>query len=157
MQEEVEGRTVSLAVNTTKMTGRVLKEAITRYMNAQRSRQRTQPEKEQPKTGHVSMRELQKQYGELRSVELDDTSTRRFDRFARKYHVQYKVFRLEKGKYQLWFKAPNDAAMQSAFSEYMADKINRSSRPSMLEMLRKLREQMVNLVPRREKHRELEL
>ncbi len=32
MQEEVENRTVTPTVNTTKMTGRVLKEALRKYL-----------------------------------------------------------------------------------------------------------------------------
>lgn len=32
MQEEVENRTVTLSINATKMTGRVLKEALRKYL-----------------------------------------------------------------------------------------------------------------------------
>ena len=102
------------------------------------------------------MRQLQKQYGDLRSVTIDDDNTRQFERIARKYHVQYKVYRCEKGKYEIFFKAPNDAAMQSAFREYAAKKIRKADRPPITETLQKLREQIAASVGERATRKERE-
>ena len=137
MQEEVEQRTVTLVVSATKFTGRVLKEAITRHLQNTKTRKR---EHTSTKSGRVTMRQLQKQYGDLRSVTVDDNNTRQFERIARKYHVQYKVFRCEKGKYQIFFKAPNDEAMQAAFQEYAAKKIRKAERQPISQTLQKLQE-----------------
>jgi len=137
MQEEVEQRTVTLVVSATKFTGRVLKEAITRHLQNTNTRKR---EHTSTKSGRVTMRQLQKQYGDLRSVTVDDNNTRQFERIARKYHVQYKVFRCEKGKYQIFFKAPNDEAMQAAFQEYAAKKIRKAERQPISQTLQKLQE-----------------
>lgn len=134
MQEDIEHRTVSLTISAVKFTGRVLKEAITRYLqNSQKHKQ----EKSTTKSGHVTMRQLQKQYGDLRSVTVDDNNTRQFERIARKYHVQYKVFKCEKGKYQIFFKAPNAAAMESAFMEFSTQKLERAARPSIVQRLQR--------------------
>lgn len=38
MQEEVENRTVTLSINATKMTGRVLKEALRKYLAYQKAK-----------------------------------------------------------------------------------------------------------------------
>ena len=130
MQEEVEQRTITLAVSATRFTGRILKEAITRHVQSAKTHSR---EHMSTKTGRVTMRQLQKQYGELRSVTVDDNSTRQFERIARKYHVQYKVYRREKGKYQIFFKAPNDEAMQSAFQEYAAKKLHKAERQPIMQ------------------------
>lgn len=137
MQEEVEQRTITLVVNAAKFTGRVLKEAITRHLQNAKTHKR---EHTSTKSGRVTMRQLQKQYGDLRSVTVDDKNTRQFERIARKYHVQYKVYRCEKGKYQIFFKAPNDEAMQSAFKEYAAKKLRKADRQSITQTLQKMRE-----------------
>lgn len=137
MQEEVEHRTVTLVVSATKFTGRVLKEAITRHLQNTKTRKR---EHTSTKSGRITMRQLQKQYGDLRSVTVDDNNTRQFERIARKYHVQYKVFRCEKGKYQIFFKAPNDEAMQAAFQEYAAKKLRKAERKPIAQTLQKLQE-----------------
>jgi len=134
VQEDIEHRTVSLTISAVKFTGRVLKEAITRYL--QHSQKHKQG-KSTTKSGRVTMRQLQKQYGELRSVTVDDNNTRQFERIARKYHVQYKVFKCEKGKYQIFFKAPNAAAMESAFMEFSTQKLERADRPSIVQRLQR--------------------
>ena len=153
MQEDVEHRTVTLAVNATKFTGRVLKEAITRHLQNTNTRKR---EHTSTKSGRVTMRQLQKQYGDLRSVTVDDNNTRQFERIARKYHVQYKVFRCEKGKYQIFFKAPNDEAMQSAFKEYVTKKLEKAERPSVLQQLKDLSAQLSATIGEKVRHKERE-
>ena len=154
MQEDVEQKTVTLAVNAVKFTGRVLKEAISRHVQNTRMKKR---ENTPAKTGRVTMRELQKQYGELRSVTIDDDSTRQFERIARKYHVQYKVYRCAKGKYQIFFKAPNAEAMETAFQTFVTNKIRKAERPSVLQMLQDLQKTLFRpgreRVPRRERER----
>lgn len=45
MQEEVESRTVTLAINTAKLTGRVLKAAICKYLAYRKEKKREGPVK----------------------------------------------------------------------------------------------------------------
>lgn len=154
MQEDVEQRTVSLVVSAAKFTGREFKNAISKFVQNQHAKQRSKTP--QSKSGRVTMRELQKQYGELRSVNIDDNNTRQFERIARKYHVQYKVFRCEKGKYQIFFKAPNDEAMQAAFKEYVTKKLEKAERPSVLQQLKDLQAQLTSTIGERVRHKERE-
>ncbi len=152
MQEEVEQRTVTLVVNAAKFTGRVFKEAVSRHLQNTKAHKR---EHTSTKSGRVTMRQLQKQYGDLRSVTVDDNNTRQFERIARKYHVQYKVFRCEKGKYQIFFKAPNDEAMQAAFQEYAAKKLRKADRQPITQTFQKLQELTASVGERvRRKERE---
>ena len=158
MQEDVEHRTVALAVSAVKFTGRVLKEAISRHsqnMKAQKREKKAQKaENKATKPGRVTLRQLQKQHGELCRIDVDDRLTRDFDRIARKYHVQYNVFRCETGKYQIFFKAPNSAAMEAAFRDYAARKIVRSDRTPIRETLQKLREKAA-AIPAKIAHRQI--
>ena len=152
----MENRTVSLTVNTAKFTGRMLKAAIAKYL-AHRKEVKQEKARDAPDTyGRVSMKELQKQYGDLRSINIDDSSTRQFERIARKYRVKYKVYRLEKGKYQIFFKAPNDEAMQAAFKAYAVQKLKKAQRPSVLQKLQKFKELVKAPSVGREKRKELE-
>lgn len=151
MQEEIEQKTITLAVSAAKFTGRELKDAISRFVQHQNAWKRAK--EPAVKTGRVTMRQLQKQYGELRSVNIDDNNTRQFERIARKYHVQYKVFRCEKGKYQIFFKAPNDEAMQSAFKEYVTKKLEKAERPSVLHLSAQLTATIGEKVRHKERER----
>lgn len=154
MQEEIEQKTITLAVSAAKFTGRELKDAISRFIQKQSAQRHCK--EPAVKTGRVTMRQLQKQYGELRSVNIDDNNTRQFERIARKYHVQYKVFRCEKGKYQIFFKAPNDEAMQSAFREYATKKLEKAERPSVLQQLKDLSAQFAAAMGEKVRHKERE-
>ena len=142
MQEEVEQKTITLAVNAAKFTGRVLKEAISRHVQNTKTSKR---DKSCVKSGRVTMRQLQKQYGDLRSVTIDDENTRQFERIARKYHVQYKVYRCEKGKYQIFFKSPNAEAMNAAFEELLKVKMRKEDREPITQTLQRLKEQLAGI------------
>ena len=85
MQEEVENRTLTLAVNGTKFTGRMLKAAIGKYM-AHRREVKQQKNRDGPVVHHgkQSVKQLVGQGQGVDSLELTDPSTREFDRIARK-------------------------------------------------------------------------
>ena len=134
----------------------MLKAAIAKYL-AHRKEVKLEKSRSAPDTyGRVSMEELQKQYGDLRSINIDDNNTRQFERIARKYRVKYKVYRLEKGKYQIFFKAPNDEAMQAAYKAYAVQKLKKAQRPSVLQKLQKFKELVKAPLVGREKRKGLE-
>ena len=56
MQEEVENRTVTLSINTTKMTGRVLKEALRKYLAYQKAKSQGKAYKDVKPTGKQSVK-----------------------------------------------------------------------------------------------------
>ena len=91
MQEEVENRTLTLTVNATKFTGRVLKAALSKYL-AHRKNKKLQNSRDSPDGvkpyGRVSMEDLKKQYGDMKEIDLQDKGLRSFDRIAREYKVQ---------------------------------------------------------------------
>ena len=96
MQEEVENRTLTLTVNATKFTGRVLKAALSKYL-AHRKNKKLQKSRDSPDDvkpyGRVSMEDLKKQYGDMKEIDLQDKGLRSFDRIAREYKVQYAVYK----------------------------------------------------------------
>ena len=104
MQEEVENRTLTLTVNATKFTGRVLKAALSKYL-AHRKNKKLQKSRDSPDDvkayGRVSMEDLKKQYGDMKEIDLQDKGLRSFDRIAREYKVQYAVYKTAKGQYHM--------------------------------------------------------
>lgn len=157
MQEEVENRTISLIISGSKFTGRLLKAAVSKYL-AHRKEVKVQKSRDHPEEhgGQVSMAELQAQKGDLRRLDISDPSLKEFDRIARQHEVKYSVFKLGKGKYQVFFKAPSEEAMMAAFEKYSAKKLEKANRPSVLKRLNQFKELVKNAVTDRTKKKELE-
>lgn len=161
MQEEVENRTLTLTINATKFTGRVLKAAIAKYLahrkNKSLQKSRDSPEEVKP-YGKVSMAEIEKQHGDMKQLDIQDKSLASFDRVAREYKVRYAVYKTEKGQYQIFFKAPSEANMNAAFQKYAKNRLKREEhRESVLGKLKKFKELVKSPLPNREKRRDLEL
>lgn len=160
MQEEVENRTLTLTVNATKFTGRVLKAAISKYL-AHRKNKKLQKSRDRPDEvksyGRVSKEELEKQFGDMKQIDLSDKRLASFDRVAREYKVQYAVYKTARGQYQIFFKAPNEASMNAAFQKYSRNRLKKEQRrESVLGKLRKFKELVKAPVLNREKRREQE-
>ena len=159
MQEDIENRSLTLIVSGGKFTGRLLKAAISKYL-AHRKEKKLHKGRDSPGVqsyGKVGMDELKKQFGEMRELDVQDKSLRNFDRYARKYRVTYAVYTNGKGKYQVFFKAPNEANMQAAFEKYAGKKLQRAQRPSALAKLAQFKALVKKPVADREKKKEMEL
>ena len=139
MQEEVENRTLTLAINGTKFTGRMLKAAIGKYM-AHRKEVKQQKNRDGPVVHHgkQSVKQLVGQGQGVDSIELTDPSTREFDRIARKYGVDYAIKRdrsSDPPRFLIFFKGRDNDAITAAFQEYAGKKVKKASRPSVLQKL----------------------
>ena len=103
------------------------------------------------------MEELQQEHGDMRQVDVQDKSLRDFDRIAREHGVRYTVFKTEKGHYQIFFKAPNEANMTAAFQKFTAVKVKKAERrESVLGKLEKFKALVKNAVTDRTRRKELE-
>ena len=69
MQEEVENKTVALAINTTKLTVRELRAAILKYLESQKNKSKS---RDSPKIPHgkQSVKSLAKQNQGMTSIEI---------------------------------------------------------------------------------------
>lgn len=160
MQEEVESRTVTLMVNGTKFTGRVLKDAITKYMAHQKEK-KLQKSRDSPvkPCGKQTVKELIGQNQGVSNIEVNDPDIRKFERIARKYGVDYAVKKdrsTHPPKYLIFFKARDADALTAAFSEYTDKKLRKQERPSVLKQLAKFKELVKGVVPERNRKKELE-
>ena len=149
MQEEVESRTLTLAVNGAKFSGRLLKAAVCKYM-AHRKEVKNQNGPVVPH-GKQSVKELIGQGQGVSNIELTDPSIRDFDRIARKYGVDYAVKRdrsSDPPRFLIFFKGRDNDAITAAFQEYTNQKVKKASRPSVMKRLEAFRDMVVDSADR---------
>jgi len=150
MQEEVENKALMLAINTTKMTARALKNAISKYLDQQKQKSRSnsmgkQKSQDKPRQGKQSVKQLVGQGQGVNNIEITDRNIRSFERVARKYGVDFalkKDVSKDPPRYLVFFKAKDADALTAAFKEYSGKNIKRAKKPSVLSYLRKLKELM---------------
>ena len=159
MQEEIEQKTMTLSINATKFSGRVLKAAITKYL-AHRSAKKHEHQQEKADViprGKQKVKELIGQNAGVANVDVKDEDLKGFERIARKYGVDYAVKRVKgQNKYLVFFKSRDADAITSALTEYTQKKTRDQNRPSLKKMLNKMRilgqKQRAN--PEKHKHQE---
>ena len=146
MQEEVENRTLTLIINGTKFSGRMLKAAIGKYL-AHRRGKKQRTDRDVTPHGKQSVKKLTRQGQGIESLELSDPSIRQFERIARKYGVDYAVKRDRASnppRFLVFFKGRDNGAITAAFQEYANQKVKKASRPSVMKRLEAFRDMVVD-------------
>ena len=132
MQEEVEQKTFNIVVSTTKLTARTILNAGKAAIQQQQAKMAG---------GKQSVRMLLRQNRGVSSVEISKTGIRDFERYAKKYGIDYAIQKDTSEvppRYLVFFKAPDADAFNAAFKEYSASLLNKVNRPSVLEKLHEL-------------------
>jgi hypothetical protein len=161
MQEEVTQKTVTFCIRTTKMTADVLRKAVNAYLRHQnQKRAQKHAQKNQPKQGKITVKELAKQNAGMTNIEITPKNIKSFERYARKYAINY-ALKKDKSKdppvYLVFFKGRDQDAILAAFREFSQREIHRANRPSIHKRLRTYRS-LVNAVSKdksRNKHQEV--
>ena len=160
MQEEVENRSVTLIISSTKLTARVLKEAISKFMSRQKGKKSA---KGRPSSvvahGKKTVKQLVAQNAGVSNLEIADSNIKSFDRVARKYGVDYAVKKdrsVSPPKYLVFFKARDADALTAAFTEFTAKTLDRTKKPSVLSRLQQFKELVNANITDRVKNKEQE-
>lgn len=157
MQEEVQQKTITLSVNTAKLTARELKQALSKLLEYQKN-SHNQSKDVTPK-GKQTVKQLAEQNQGLTNIEITDKNIRDFDRVARKYGIDYAVKKdktTDPPKYLVFFKAKDVDALTAAFKDYTKKVTAKEKRKdSVLEKLNKFKDAVKGL-PSKVKHKELE-
>ena len=149
MQEEVEHKTVSFAISTTKLTARTLLRGM-QFLLRQYDKHASQ--------GKQSMKRLMQQNRGVTNVEIQKTGIKDFDRYAKRYHIDYAIQKdlsTTPPRYMIYFKAQDTDALSAAFKEYSASVLDKSKRPSVLAKLHELVQAAAEL-PGKVRHKEQE-
>ena len=162
MQEDIEHRAVTLAMNVSKMTGRTFRNALVRLLHFLKNKH--QQHKQVKPCGKQSVKKLIGQNQGVSNIEITDSNIKSFERVARKYGVDFAVKKdrsVSPPKYLVFFKGRDADALTAAFREYTAKEVKRASqeKPSVLEQLRALKAKVLSLTPdkARNKDKGLEL
>jgi len=151
MQEEVENRTVNLAISTTKLTFRTI---VNGYNAWKRHHQAKVAQKTaQLPVGKQSIKELIGQNQGVSSIPIEKTDLKGFEQVA---YAITKDQNVMPPKYTVFFKAKDADALTSAFEEFTNRKLKTKEKPSVLEQLNKLKELVAAILPDKVRHKSQE-
>ena len=160
MQEEIENRTVNLAISTTKLTARGIIRLAAKGLAYIKRKSREAALKNEKPDGRQTIQQLIGQNQGVTNIDISQTDLKGFEKYARKYGVDY-VITKDKSvippKYLVFFKARDADAMTAAFNAYSAEVLAKSKRPSTLSKLHKLIDAVKSIptkVTSRDKQRE---
>lgn len=166
MQEEIENKSVNLAVKSTKVSAVVLYKGLRAFYNhckqkaAQKNAQKKLAEDE-PIKGEQSVKELIGQGQGVSSMPIGDKGIRDFKKICNKYGVDFAIVKDKNENppvYTVFFKAKDADAIASVLKEYSAKQMKKQQKkehPSILEKLKKFKD-VVSKTPKKEKERRKE-
>ena len=132
MQEDIEHRAVTLAINAGKMTGRTFRNALAKLLHFLKSKHKQH--KQVKPCGKQSVKKLIGQNQGVSRVDLShDDDVKQFEHVARKYGVDYAITKVkgEKPRYLIFFKARDNDALTAALEEYTAQRMRGKEKPSL--------------------------
>lgn len=158
MQEDINNRTASLVIQTTKLTARTFKRLLEKALAEMKAQQRAANQKKaMPKTykGKQSVKQLVGQGAGVSNIEITDKNIKSFERTARKYGVDFAVKRdnnAQPPKYLVFFKAKDADALTAAFTEYSQKRVKQQGKPSILAQLSKFKELVKGAIGKERHH-----
>lgn len=160
MQEEIENRTVNLAISTTKLTARGIIRLAAKGLAYIKRKSREASLKNEKPDGRQTIQQLIGQNQGVTNIDISQTDLKGFEKYARKYGVDYAITKDKSvfpPKYLVFFKARDADAMTAAFNAYSAEVLAKSKRPGTLSKLHKLIDAVKSIptkVTSRDKQRE---
>ena len=161
MQEEVENRTINLAISTTRLTARSVIAGIRKYLQHREKVKARKGIRDTAVHGKQSVKQLLGQNQGATNVEIDKDGIRDFERLAKKYGVDFAVRKdksVDPPRYLVFVRSKDADALDAICKEHQARSLTKDKKPSVLAQLQKFKE-MVAAIPRkvREKKQERDL
>ena len=128
MQEEVDQKTIALAIKTGKLTGQVLQAALKKYLEARKKGKAKLPH------GQQSLRKLKRDGSALSNIEITEANIGLFKPCAKKYDLDFSLRKdstTHPPRYIVIFKSKQADNLEQAFKEFTAKKLQREERPSI--------------------------
>ena len=163
MQEEVENKTVHLAIQTGKVTVKTLLRGLHAwYRHHQRKKDVAKMSGDSVK-GKQSVKEMIGQGQGVSSMDIGDSGIKDFKKIANKYGVDFAIVKdkeADPARYTVFFKAKDADAITQILKEYAAKQTKKKERaaekkPSILQKLKKFKEKVASM-PRRDKEKRKE-
>jgi len=157
MQEEINHKTITVYIKGAKVTANSLKAALRAVLRAREKHKQSVQRREAAyqedvavNRGKQSLRDLQDEGSELSNIEITDENIKSFERYARKYGIDYALKKdkaADPPRYFVFFRARDVKTMEAAFKEYTT----KEKKPSVKK---KLRSAVKRTLPQRERTRE---
>ena len=148
MQEEVENRTVNLAITTTKLTTQQIIRLIKKLLSEARVKLK---QLETAPRGKQSVKQLLGQNQGAATSEVDCQGIREFEQLARKYGVNFAVRKdksLNPPRYTVFVRAKDADALDAICKEYQSKVMSKGKKTSVLAQLNKFKE-LVAALPKK--------
>ena len=160
MQEEVENRTVNLAISTTKLTLRTIISGIRKYLQ-HREKVKAKKGRDPAVHGKQSVKKLLGQNQGAANTQIEKEGIKDFERLAKKYGVDFAVRKdktVDPPRYFVFVRAKDADALDAICKEHQARSMTKDRKPSVLAQLSKFKN-LVASVPKkiREKKQERDL
>ena len=125
MQEDIEHRAVTLAINAGKMTGRTFRNALAKLLHFLKSKHQQHKQ--------VVKKLIGQNQGVTRVDLSHDDDVKQFEHVARKYGVDYAITKVkgEKPRYLIFFKARDNDVLTAALEEYTAQRVRGKDKSSL--------------------------
>ena len=137
MQEEVDQKTIALAIKTGKLTGQALQAAMKKYLEARKKGKARLPH------GQQSLRKLKRDGSALSNIEITEANIGLFKPCAKKYDIDFTLRKdrtTHPPRYIVIFKSKQADNLEQAFKEFTAKKLQQQERPSIRKTLAVLKE-----------------
>ena len=148
MQEEISSKTVSLIIETGKLTTHVLQKAIRESYHLSKNI------KEHTPKGRQSLSKLKAQGVTLSNVEITKANIKSFDTVAKKFHIDYALMKQEgSNRYYVFFKGADAEVLEAAFREYAKKEFHLEDKGSLRESLDAVEEKRSIRIQERKQNR----
>lgn len=164
MQEEVEQKSVNLAVRSSKVTAQVLYKGLKAFVDHQKRKAAMKAAtKDDSIKGEQSVKELVGQGQGVSSMPIGDDGIKDFKKICNKYGVDFAVVKdktVDPPQFTVFFKAKDADAITQVLKEYSAKQVKKkqkeaTKKPSILEKLKKFKDILAK-APKKEKEKKKE-
>ena len=135
MQDDIESKTIKWVISTSKLTARTIIRTGIAYLRGHSN----------PR-GKQSIKKLVGQNKGVTNIEIEKTSIRGHERYAKKYSIDFAITKDKSAippRYMIFSKTQDKDALTAAFQGYSTSAIKkRSQKPSMLNQLHDLIQQV---------------
>lgn len=144
MEEQVNQKTVSMAIQTGKTAGRALVSVIQMYESHIKQTERNKSQVEQNKIGpqKVKVKELVGSGAGVSKVQLRDDDIKKFERVARKYGVKYSINKDKSSNpptYYFFFQSKDTEVIKKAFQDFLGKELKKSKKPTISQRIEKFK------------------
>ena len=151
MQEDIENKSVHLAISGTKLTARTIAKGLALWYRHHKNKKAIKTA-EKP-SGKQSVKKLIGQNQGVSSMPIGQTGLGDFQRIARKYGVDFAVVKdktAQPMKYTVFFKARDADAISQVLNEYSKKQMRKAAhpKPSVLKTLKKFKD-LVASIPKK--------